>query len=80
MMIMWNLLDRCISRRVSVEQSMRHGMSDQAKPQTAALDEIFRLRAALEWIVANVDEKKAPLVVGRARMALRSENAPTQTL
>ena len=34
-------------------------MSDQAKPQTAALDEIFRLRAALEWIVANVDEKKA---------------------
>ena len=55
-------------------------MSDQAKPQTAALDEIFRLRAALEWIVANVDEKKAPLVVGRARMALRSENAPTQTL
>jgi hypothetical protein len=30
-----------------------------------------RLRAALEWIIKNADPQKAPLIVGRAKAALR---------
>jgi len=34
-------------------------------------NEVERMRAALLWIVENVDAEKAPLVVGRAKAALR---------
>jgi hypothetical protein len=32
---------------------------------------IERLQSALEWIVENADPQKAPLIVGRAKAALR---------
>lgn len=33
--------------------------------------ELAATRGALEWIVGNADPTKAPLIVGRARAALR---------
>ena len=38
---------------------------------TEALDDRDQMRSALDWIARNVDEKTAPLIVGRAKAALR---------